>query len=255
MIYRFLIAFWILLQASVAGPTQQMLIATGAAASAGGITVTGAAKGVATTGNASATITPASGETLVAITSEYGYSSLNGTVTDNLGSAGWTKAGSLTEASGGNIGLSVWFLANASPSITTVSFSHSTGSLYNTICVHRVSGVSTSSPFTSGEFASNSAGTGSNGTSGNVSNGTATSIFFAATVNGSGANPCTFTINSTGTTGTWTLYNSTNSQERNAFDNMPINVVYQVVSSSASRGHGWTYEGSLRWAGAVFVLH
>lgn len=254
MIIRFLISFWILIQVSVAGPQQQILIALGNNP-VSGISVTGAAKGVATTGNASATITPSSGEALIAWACEYGYSTLNGTVTDDLSSAGWTKIGSLTEASGGNIGLSVWYLANASPSITTVIFNHSSGSLYNTICVHRVAGVSTSSPFTTGEFASNSSGTGSNGTSSTVSNGTANSIFFAATVNGSGANPCTFTINSTGTTGTWTLHDSTNSQERNAFDNMPINVVYQIVSSSASRGHGWTYEGSLRWAAAVAVLH
>lgn len=255
MITRFLLAFWLLLQVSVAGPGNQLLLSYKAPAASGSITVTGAAKGADTTGNATATITPASGEMLVAITAEYGASVNNGTVSDNLASAGWTKVISDVETTSGGIGIAIWYLANASPSITTVTFTHSTSAVYNTIVVHRVSGVSTSTPFTSGEATTAKSAGATTLATGNISNATANSIYFAGVVNGSGNNPCTLTINSTGTTGTWNLYNSTNSQELNAALNMPLSVPNIIVSSTASRGHGWTFESSLRCAAAVAVFH
>lgn len=216
---------------------------------------TGTAKASAFTGNPSATITPSSSEGLIAWTCEYGASgSLNGTVTDNLGSAGWAQAATVSNTSAGTIGLMCWYLPNASPSITSVTFNRSTGSIYATICVHRVSGISTSSPFTGGETSS-ATGTASSCATGSATNATANSIYFAGVVDGSGANPCTLTINNTGSTGTWALHDSTNSQELNAFDNMPISVVYQVVTSSAARAHSWAFEGSLRYACAVAVFH
>lgn len=221
----------------------------------GGISVNGAAKGVATSANPSATITPASGECLVAWTCEYGASgSLDGTVTDNLGSSGWTKALSVANTSAGTIGLMCWYLPNASTSITSVIFNRSTGSIYATVCVHRVSGISTSTPFTSGE-SNSSTGTASSCATGSATNATTNSIYFAGVVDGSGANPCTLTINNTGSTGTWSLYNSTNSQELNGFDNMAISCPYQIVSSSAARAHSWAFEASLRYACGIVVFH
>lgn len=254
MIIRFLLAFWMLMQVSVAGPGQQMWLAQKTAA-ASGIAVNGAAKASALNANASVSITPASGEMLVAISCEYGASVNNGTVSDDLSSAGWTKVTSDVETTAGGIGIAIWYLANASPSITTVTFTRSTGTSYNTLIVHRVSGVSTSTPFTSGEASTGKNAGATSLATGNVSNGTANSIYFAGVVTGSGNNPCTLTINSTGTTGTWNLYNSTNSQELNAFDNMPLSVPNLIVSSTASRGHGWAFESSLRCTAAVAVFH
>lgn len=216
---------------------------------------TGAAKGVSAGGNPSATITPASGECLVVWTSEYGASgALNGTVTDNLGSAGWTKALSVSNTSAGTIGLMCWYLPNASASITTVTFNRSTGSSYATLCVHRVPGVSTSTPFTSGESIS-ATGTASSCSTGGVTNATANSIFFAGAVSSSGVNPCTLSINNTGSTGTWSLYNSTNSQDLDGVNNIVISCPNQVVSSSASRAHSWAFEASLRYACGIVVFH
>ena len=254
MITRFLFALCLLLQVAVAGPAQQLLLAK-APAAAGSISVTGAAKASAFNANAVVTITPASGEMLVAISCEYGASVNNGTVSDDLASAGWTKVTSDVETSAGGIGIAIWYLANASPSITTVTFTRSTGTSYNTLIVHRVSGVSTSAPFTSGEAATAKSAGATTLATGNVSNATANSIYFAGVINGSGNNPCTMTINSTGTTGTWNLYNSTNSQELDAAANMPLSVPNIIVSSTASRGHGWTFESSLRCTAAVAVFH
>lgn len=251
---RFLLSLFILLQCAVAGPSQQMWLAQKTAAAAG-IAVNGAAKNSALSANASVSITPASGEMLVAIACEYGASVNNGTVSDNLSSAGWTKVTSDVETSAGGIGIAIWYLANASPSITTVTFTRSTGTSYNTLIVHRVSGVSTSTPFTSGEAATAKSSGATSLATGGVSNATANSIYFAGVVNGSGNNPCTMTINSTGTTGTWSLYNATNSQELNAFDNMPLSVPNLIVSSTASRGHGWAFESSLRCTAAIAVFH
>ena len=254
MIIRFLIAFWILLQASVAGPSQQMLLAQKTATS-GSISVTGAAKNSGTTSTLSATISPSSGELLVVFFVEYGTSAIDATVTDNLSSAGWTKAGSVLNTSSTGIGISCWYLANASASITTVTATRSTGSLDATICVHRVSGCSTSSPFTSGELSTNTGTAVTSGSTGNFTNATANSIFFAGIVNSSGANPATLTINSTGTTGTWDLYNSTNSQELNGTSFMTISCPNVIVSSSSARGHGWAFEASQRYAAMAVAFH
>ncbi len=253
MITRFIITLWLIASVCCAGPMQLLLGQKTPAAA--GISVNGAAKASAFNANPTATITPASSECLIVWTSEYGASgSLNGTVTDDLGSAGWTQAVSVANTSAGTIGLMCWYLPNASPSITTVTFNRSTGSSYATLCVHRVSGLSTSTPFTGGELNS-STGTAAAAQSGTVSNGTANSIYFAGVVNGSGNDPCTLTINSTGTTGTWSLYNSTNSQELSSFSNMNISCPNLIVASSSARGHGWAFEGSLRYACAVAVFH
>lgn len=254
MITRFLFTLCLLLQAAVAGPSQQLLLAQVPAPSSG-IAVNGAAKNSAFNANASVSITPASSEMLVAIACEYGASVNNGTMSDNLSSAGWTKVTSDVETSSGGIGISIWYLANASPSITTVTFTRSTGTSYNTLIVHRVSGVSTSAPFTSGESATAKSAGATSLATGAVSNATANSIYFAGVVTGSGNNPCTMTINSSGTTGTWNLYNSTNSQELDAFNNMPLSVPNIIVTSTASRGHGWAFESSLRCTAAVAIFH
>lgn len=254
MIIRFIITLWLIASVCFAGP-MQLLLGQKSAAAPAGIAVNGAAKASALNANASVSITPASSETLVAIACEYGASVNNGTVSDNLSSAGWTKATSDVETSAGGIGIAIWYLANASPSITTVTFTRSTGTSYNTLIVHRVSGVSTSTPFTSGEAATAKSAGATSLATGTVSNGTANSIYFAGVVTGSGNNPCTLTINSSGTTGTWGLYNSTNSQELNAFDNMPLSVPNIIVSSTAARGHGWAFESSLRCTAAVAVFH
>lgn len=255
MIARFLLAFWLLLQVSVAGPGNQLLLSYKAPAASGSITVTGAAKNSGTTSTLSATISPSAGELLVVFFGEYGTSAIDATVTDNLGSAGWTKAGSVLNTSTTGIGISCWYLANASASITTVTATRSTGSSDATICVHRVSGCSTSSPFTTGELATNTGTAVTSGSTGNLTNATANSILFAGIINSSGANPATLTINSTGTTGTWNLYNSTNSQELNGTAHMTISCPNIVVSSSSARGHGWAFEASQRYAAMAVAFH
>jgi len=253
MITRFLLAFWLLLQVSVAGPGNQLLLSYKApSGGGGGLAVVGAFKNTSTTTTCAVTVSGIStGDLLVACFSEYNVSTEGSAMTDNLASAGWTKVAGTSD---GLVAISIWYLANASSSITTVTGTRSTGATDTCLVVHRVTGASTSTPFTSGERATANGGSANPQTSA-VSNATAASIYFAAVGNNSGANPATYTINSTGTTGTWAIYDSTNSQELDGSAHMTINVPYQIVSSTASRGHGWNTSTSQRYAAAVAVFH
>jgi hypothetical protein len=187
--------------------------------------------------NVAVTVAPAAGNLLVlcAIEDTAGISS----VSDNIdGATGWIQVFDYAPTS---THLGCWYKKNLPAGITTVTVT-ATGGQFITAIFHEVSGASTSAPFTTGEFATknNNSNTTNPQTSALV-NATPNSILFALCDDfSSSANPITMTINGTGTSGTYNLFSTSNSQELNAIANDALSVANIIVSSSASQIHGWT---------------
>lgn len=86
----------------------------------------------------------------------------------------------------------------------------------------------------------------------NVTNTNADSIYFAGgSFSGSG-NPITYTINASGSEGTWLEKSTTNSRELDGNTYPACGVVYQIVSSASGRSHTWT-TANAAWACASVV--
>lgn len=86
----------------------------------------------------------------------------------------------------------------------------------------------------------------------NVANAQADSIYFAAMATLDGGNPITYTINASGSEGTWVEKDATNSRELNGATFPACGVVYQIVSSILARSHTWTTINT-GWAAASVI--
>lgn len=199
----------------------------------GGLAIAHAWKGVTATTPLAVTVSPSAGNLLVVCGSS--NSGDVSSISDNIGgTTGWTKVGSSTQSSFAWI----WYKKNIPGGITSISIAAVD---FISATVNEVSGASASAPFTIGESGGNNSNSGTtNPQTPTVNNATAASIYFAVLNNADGANPVTYTINGTGTSGTWSLFSSTQSQELDANDWQPFSNPYMIVSSSASRKHGWT---------------
>lgn len=204
------------------------------------------------TGNTTATVAPTAGNTLVVFLASYGTVYANLTLTDNIdGATGWNKlAGGIEGA--GPTGFSVWYKANVPSGITTLT-GGGTGSQYVTIIVHEIGGTGTT-PYTTGEVqADDNAGNATTtiSTGAGKSSATATTIVLAGmTDSGDGG----YSINASGTTGTWAYFDVTNSQESDAVNYQPTSVVYQSLTSITSEVHKWT-DISVKYVACIIYIH
>jgi hypothetical protein len=119
---------------------------------------------------------------------------------------------------------------------------------------HEVTDAHRTTPFTTGEENGIAAGATTSPDSQAITNTeNPDSIFFAALANGDGGNPITYTINASGSEGTWIEKDATHSKELNGGSFPACGVVYQIVTSSASRSHTWT-TASFGYAAVVAVF-
>lgn len=215
--------------------------ATSAATGGGGggaLTVQNAWKASAAGQTAVVTVTGTAGRMLVVGVVGFAGSSANHVVSDNIdGTTGWTKVASTNGA--GSINVSMWYKANIPSGVTRITNNVGASATFPTAIVHEVSGGS--QVFTSGESAGFS-GSG-NASTGTANNATAASIFFAFAANVDGGNPATWTLNGSGTVGTWNLKNSTNSQELDGSANTTCSMPNIIVASSTTEKHVWTSNG------------
>ena len=165
------------------------------------------------------------------------------TVSDNIdGTTGWVNA--VEYGCYGTHNAAIWYKANIPSGITDIAITCNDVGGYGTgAVIHEVSGASTSTPFTGGEATSwNDGGTKTtNPQTVTKENATADSIYFALV--GLVAESATYTnsINGTGSVGTWISYSSDSYYTGwDGSAGQDMNVVYQIVSTSASRIHGWS---------------
>lgn len=181
------------------------------------------------------TNSPTAGNLLVMGVSQFGSSS--GVGSNNIsGLAGWTKL-AITNFDANNY-LTVFYNTNVPANITTVGYI--AGANYSTITVAEISGCSIVSPFTGAEVGQNVTASTVNPVTPSVSNGSANSIFLAFIENSDTTDPTTYTINGTGSVGTWNLFNANCQSTNNPNNFISISFVNQPVTTAASRAHGWT---------------
>lgn len=216
-------------------------------------------KGTASATNVTISVSPTAGNALVVFAVGFEGSGVDHSsqqaVFDNIdGATGWTKMTNMW-ASYDHM-CSVWYKMNVPSGIVRITNWLSTAAGTAQGIVHEMSNVTT---FTSGEMIGSATFTPStNPQTASLSNGTASSIYFAFLCWGENfGNPVTGTVNSTGSSGgTWSLYNSTTSQELDADSWIPMSVPSLVVSSTASRVHGWTLSSSaLAYSKVIACFH
>lgn len=256
MIIRFIIAFWILLQVSVAGPAQQVLLGLGTNPGGGGgsPTIANAWKNVGNSGSSiNVTVSPTSTSCLVVGIAEYQSTANNTAVSDNIGgTTGWTK---VIRAVNGDGCVVFWYKANIPSGITTISVTLSTGASYYNVHVHEIAGANTSTPFTTGE-SSSATGASSTANTGTVTTATANSILVGITTpSDEGINPATLTLNAAGTSGgTWSHFNSAAKEDNGAANLVSSNPTASVATAGA-KIHYWTFSGSRTWVSAMIAIH
>lgn len=145
----------------------------------------------------------------------------------------WTK---ITENTGTNADTGLFYKDNVAGAATTVTVTDTGAASGATAYIYEVSGYNTSSPRTGGEESNTSSTTTTPATTA-VTNGTADAILFALLAIDDAANPATVTINQAGSNGTWSEH--ANARETNGTNFMVGSMVYQIVTSSAARGHTW----------------
>lgn len=188
---------------------------------------------------AALTYSPTAGNLLVVFV-DADESSAQHTVTDNIsGSIGWVKALAVDSSVSIWVNLSIWYKANCPAGITSISVGGGSGSAYVQGVVQEVSGADPSAPFTTGESGTTTdIVTVSTIPSAQITTATANSIIFAATVT-TGAGTVAFTLNQTGTDGTYALANATNCQETDGANWEPNSFPNQSVSSTGNQKHVW----------------
>lgn len=254
MITRFLLAFWLLLQVSVAGPGNQLLLSYKAPAAGGGTpTLANVWKNVGNGGSSLAvTVAPTAGSCLAVAVAEFDSTTDNTAMADNIGSTtGWTK---IARAVNGSVSLVFWYKANIGSGVTTVTLTRSTGASYYNAHVFEITGANTSTPFTTGENSS-ATGASSSANTGTVTTATANSVLIALTTTDGGGNPESFTLNAAGTSGgTWAHFN-TAAKEDNGSLNLVSSAPSLAVTTTAARIHYWTFSGSRTWVAGMIAIH
>lgn len=198
--------------------------------------------GVGSGTSCTVTVSPTAGNLMVVVIAGYLGTVSNHAVSDNIdGTTGWVAIAEIASASAAN-NISMWYKKNVPSGVTTLTLDGGASTLAINGNAHEVSGCSTTAPFTSGEYSATSSSpvATTNPVTGSATNATANSIFFACCGNIDSSNPTTFTINQTGTVGTWNLFSSTNSQELNGANRNVISVPNIIVSSGTAEAHGWT---------------
>lgn len=145
----------------------------------------------------------------------------------------WTK---IIEHTSTNADASLLYKGSVAGAATTVTVTDSTSTTGATAFIYEVAGYNTATPRTGGEESSITSTTTTPATTA-VTNGTPDAIIFALIDVDDGANPATLTINQAGSNGTWIEH--ANARETNGVSFMVSSMVYQIVASSASRGHTW----------------
>ena len=255
MITRFLLAFWLLLQVSVAGPGNQLLLSYKAPAAGGGTpTLANCWKNVGNSGsNLSVTVSPTAGSCLVVALAEYTSSADNSSISDNVGSTtGWTKVVRAVNTDGCVV---LWYKANIPSGITSVTYTKSTGASYYNVHVFEITGANTSTPFTTGE-SSTATGSSSSANSGTVTTATANSVLVAITTPwDAGGNPETLNLNAASTSGaTWSHFNAS-AKEDNGAVNLVSSAPTATLSTTGARIHYWGFSASRSWASAMIAIH
>jgi hypothetical protein len=195
----------------------------------------------------SVTVSPTAGNALIVWLTSTGGNSANYTVSDNIdGTTGWNKITFTTTK------VACFWKTSIPSGITTLTCNAGSGATYATAVSHEVSGL-VSTPFTTGENLGTNSTQTANPVTSSLTNATADSIFFAALSNASGSNPATSTILSTGTVGTW--IEATNGANRNGSTSTVLSTVYQIVSTSSARAHGWTTEELSNQAKCIVAFH
>lgn len=219
------------------------------AAGGGTPTIINAWKAHDSSGTKAVTVSPTAGNALIVFagSSDANPPTAVPAIIDNIDTAtGWVHCtGKTNLLAGYSMVGDFWIKFNVPSGITTVTVT--CGSAGVEAIIHEVQNVTT---FTSSEKNGGTFSASTNPQTGTVNNATAVSIYFAG-VTGDGSTG--FTINQTGTTGTWNHY-SVNSHEDDGSVNTIESVPNIVVSTSTPRGHGWTVS-SCNGVQCVIVLH
>ena len=251
---RYLIAAIPLLISSAIAQIGQSKIGSASVGSAfalpAGPTINNAWKNFTASSPGTCTVAPTAGHALVVAVmgSDTQTPGSLPSVSDNIdGTTGWNKAtGRTNSLSGYSMVTYLFYKFNIASGVTTITAS---GSAINNIeiIVHDVSNISA---FTSTEISNASGTSTTNPQVGAVNNGTANSIYFAAVDNDDSDS---FTINQTGTTGTWNHFSANSHEDNGTFT--VSSVPNLVVTSSASRGHGWGMAAPHNTAQCLAIFH
>lgn len=146
-----------------------------------------------------------------------------------------------------------FILPNAPAGITSLNVGLA-GGQFPFVILQEVSGVSKTTPYTTGEAIPTAAGiSGSNPTTGSVNHATANSIILAGLVDDDN----TQTINGTGTIpSSWSLFDATYSQNNNSSQEIgSVPTILAPLTGVANYAHGWTCGSSANNSCSILVLH
>lgn len=221
-------------------------------AATAGLSVSALGKNYSVAQTTALSATPPTGTCVVAFITSVGTNHNEGhAMTSTTGT--WVKIGGDGQA--GTYGTSAWYLANCPSGITTITADGGAGCTNISVCVQYVTGASTSAPFTAGEFAVNHSLTPATlWTTGSVTNATPNSVGFAYCPSGSGSSTATMTINSSGTTGTWSLANSTTCQHTDGGTAQVFSAPSIIKTTSGATVHAWTTDSAIG-ATILFFIH
>lgn len=175
---------------------------------------------------------------MACIISTYNGDGVNHTASDSENGSYSTMLGKKGVGGSSQCGLSVHYFQN------TVAGAASSGNVVGgssvqaiTAVFYEVSGLSTSAAFTAGEV-SGSSGTSTAPDSGQVTNSVANSILLSGMTNFDGSAVVQYTINQSGSVGTW-KENTSSGRELAGNTFQDLGTAWQVVSAASSQRHVW----------------
>lgn len=225
------------------GANQQVILSFHGAASSGGasgLSVPQIVKSFSLAQNASASITPSAGSTLVACLASQ-VDATGQVITDSAASTAWTQCDNTTSA---GLALEMWYKPNVANSALTVTGHGGTANAISTLYVMELKGVSTSSPFDNANDSTNAGDTVTSPTI-TIANSSSVIIAFSATNDSSVA--ATININQGGTIGTYALAagDATNAQTLNSASGFVGDVVTKITVAASSQAHGWAFDPTI----------
>lgn len=218
------------------GGPQQAIFASYPPAAGGGIAVANAWKNAIVDTTVNVTVAPTATNFLCATLTCFGGAHANHAVSDNIGgTTGWVKVVGLADAGSGEY--SLWYKPNVPAGITTVTTNGGAATVSVIGIVQEASGVTT---FTGGEVVSGTTSAQSAYSPGNVNNATADSVLFGLYgTEDIGSNPATITLNSGGTTGTWSYVNNDCRELDGVSFIMVASMPAIVVAATGNKTHVW----------------
>lgn len=244
------------------GAPQQIMLSAVAPAAGASLDVVNAWKEAAIATSAAITAAPSAGSLLVVCIATFTGDKANHGVSDNIdGTTGWnriTKSGATGVTDGGGHEYTMWYKMNAPAGITTITAIGGTGAVSTVAIAHEVTGASTTAAWTTDESIMATSAANSAWGPGNVNNATADSVLFGFYgAEDSGTASASFTLNGTGTTGTWVYESTTNSRElAGATWLMTLSVPNIIVNSTGNKTQVWqTLNTSTYNNGIIAAFH